>query len=196
MANLRKALVYAILASTLIIAAIISPASVALAGPDNTDIVIWYDDPFSFGFPDAGSGLAAWFGIDIAAACAGGDPAFSIIRQKDITLPQADQRIVHFANSDALPVTVWRMSDMDGFGCPVGAATPIASGLVRMRYTDNDAIAFIGDNPNANAWGMMAEGRLTRADGQPARFSSIYRNVWDGVDTLKINHFVLRIELR
>lgn len=196
MATHSKAFVYAILVSTLIITAIMAPASVALAGPDNTDIVIWYDDPFSFGFPDAGSGLAAWFGIDIAAACAGGDPAISIIRFQDIRVPQADQRIISIGHADALPVTVWRMADLDGFGCPVGAATPIASGLVRMRYTDNDALAFIGVNPNANAWGVMAQGVVTRANGQPAQFGSTFRNVWDGADRSRINHYVLRVDLR
>jgi hypothetical protein len=184
------------LAGALILAMVISPASSALASPPSAGIVLWYDDAFSFGFPDPRSGLAAWFGIDIAAACSGGDPNFSLIHYKDLTLPQADQRIIRVANSDALPVTVWRVEDLDEGGCPIGSAAPIASGQVRVRNTDNDVLAFIGDNPNANAWGLTAQGTLTRTTGQRVQFSSVYRNVWDGVDTLKTNHFVIRVSLQ
>jgi hypothetical protein len=183
------------LVGALFLAMVISPASSALASPPSDRIVLWYDDPFSFGFPDYRSGLAAWFGIDIAAACSGGDPNISLIHIQDLTLPQADQRIIRVANSDALPVTVWRVDNLDEWGCPIGTAAPIASGQVRVRNTDNDVFAFVGDNPNANAWGVTAQGTLTRTTGQRLQFSSVYRNVWDGVDAAKISHFVIRIEL-
>jgi hypothetical protein len=174
---------------------LVSPGSTALAGPTSAGIVLWYDGPFSFGYPDFRSGLAAWFGIDIVAACSGGDPNFSTIHFQDLTLPQADQRIIRVANADALPVTVWRVEDLDEIGCPIGTAAPIASGQVRLRYTDNDTLAFVGDNRNANAWGFTAHGILTRSNGQPVQFSSTLRQVWDGADGLKINQTVISIRL-
>jgi hypothetical protein len=183
------------LACALALTVLVSPGSTALAGPTSAGIVLWYDAPFSFGFPDFRSGLAAWFGIDIVAACSGGDPNISTIRFQDITIPEADQRIITVAHSDALPVTVWRVEDLDEVGCPIGRAAPIAFGQVRLHFTDNDVVAFIGDNQNANAWGFTAQGVLTQSNGQPVQFSSIHRNVWDGVDALKLNHFVIRVQL-
>jgi hypothetical protein len=195
MFTLKKQVATLALVCALMVTVLVGPASSALAAPDSAGIVLWYDGPFAFGFPDFESGLAAWLGIDIAAACSGGDPDISVIRFQDIIIPQADQRIVSVARSTALPVTVWRVNELDEFGCPIGTAAPIATGQVRLQLTDNDALAFLSDNQNVNAWGFTAHGTLTRSTGQPVQFSTVYRNVWDGVDTLKINHFVIRIQL-
>ncbi len=68
---------------------------------------------------------------------------------------------------------------------------PIASGVGRFVTTNNDVLAEQSDRPQANAWGVQAEGELTGAGGQRYHYNGHLRATWRPGDSSVIHQQVL-----
>lgn len=142
------------------------------------------EGPLTVLLVDAESGLQAWHGWDVVARCQTGDGNLDNLSFQIVTNPQDALRQLRKTHGD-VQVSVW----------PIGAnscaryatETPLATGVVNFRGTDNDVSPFLRDNPrNTNAFGWMANGFVTGADGSRMRYQATYRGHWDGIDPASI----------
>ena len=71
----------------------------------------------------------------------------------------------------------WAASGMDCADLP---ARKLAEGSGNLRFTDNDYFAPFRDSHNSDAYGFVANGRLSRIGGGTANYTGVSRCVWDG----------------
>ena len=78
---------------------------------------------------------------------------------------------------------IWVWHSTDGSVLTARCTEPIAKGVGKLMYTDNDVEAFLGDRARANAFGFKAQGMLTAGDGTAYHYSGMSRIIWqpDGV---------------
>lgn len=76
-----------------------------------------------------------------------------------------------------------------GFDCGDLSARRIAEGTGSFTYTDNDLYIWAREHRLTNAFGFVAQGRLTRVAGGTVRYYGVSRCLWDGYDiaTLRCN---------
>lgn len=152
-------------------------------GPES-GAVVKTEAPFTWFLVDAESGLQAHFGRDIVSLCQGNGANLDTLQITVITNPQEALRQLRKVRGD-VKTSVW----------PIGAntcaryatETPLATGMSYFRGTDNDVAPFNRPDPkNTNAFGFMANGKLTGADGNTMNFQATYRGTWDGTDVTTI----------
>jgi hypothetical protein len=161
--------------------------------------VFKYDYNIGWWFLDE-NGLLLTLGInDLSKYCDRQPPYFDEFAFKDIYLPNADpelRRIMEQANGGDVAALLFQVdllppeTPLRSYIC---GKTPIFFGTASFIYTDNDAIAYLQDNENANAFGYKAHGILTGLNGHPYNLNLVYRAVWnpDG----KNSHEVFKIQL-
>ncbi|HET7041215.1 MAG TPA: hypothetical protein VFI13_04325 [Gemmatimonadales bacterium] len=162
------------------------------AGPATASVVSTDQEIFTWFMVDAASGMQVHFGRDIQALCSGGDPAYDLSNVKVITNPQEALRQLRQVKGD-LKTSVWPIGPNS---CAYYNSTaPLATGISNFRGTDNDVAPFNRPDPkNHDAFGFMANGRLTGADGSTMQFAATYRGVWDGIDPATIkDHTDIRL---
>ncbi|HEY0674275.1 MAG TPA: hypothetical protein VGD27_18520 [Longimicrobiales bacterium] len=103
----------------------------------------------------------------------------------------ADFLEVHNGNDETLfkelwqaPETfIWVWHSVDGNFLSVRCTEPIAKGVGKLVYTDNDVTPFLGDRARANSWGYKAQGILTGSDGISYHYNGVSRFIFqpDGV---------------
>jgi hypothetical protein len=71
----------------------------------------------------------------------------------------------------------WLASGMDCGNLP---ARKVAEGSGNLRFTDNDYFAPFHDSHNSDAYGFVANGRLSLVGGGTANYTGTSRCVWDG----------------
>jgi len=59
-------------------------------------------------------------------------------------------------------------------------ARKLAEGFGTITGTDNDVFVFLRESANSNAFGFVAQGRLTRTGGGAVHYNGVGRCVWDG----------------
>jgi len=94
-----------------------------------------------------------------------------------IDVPEDANRVNDLLHGDDLTTSVWPFTDFD---CGLFlTTTPLATGTVDVRNTDNDFFVFLNpDNKNHNAFGFTAQGKLTSATGKRAHFNVVSRVVF------------------
>lgn len=70
--------------------------------------------------------------------------------------------------------------EASGFDCADLFARKLAEGVGNFTNTDNDVFIFLRDNTNSNAFGFVAQGRLTRVGGGTTQYNGVSKCVWDG----------------
>lgn len=150
--------------------------------PGESGAVERYDDHFWWGVEDADAGLLVFLGMDIRDwVC----PPFEgapddVISFASVVSPTNPDRVITTAKGD-VRAYVWDLAVADAWEfCDVD---PIAVGTASVVLTDNDAYAEDYETgPNANSFGISANGKLTKGDGDTVRLSVHDRVVWDGDD--------------
>lgn len=163
----------------------VDPLSNFNNNPDGGSIHIFrYQSHVLFAIFDPNSSLAA--AITTADECGGG-----VLEPADIQDVDEDPDAFPFTRSRELiqadPVNI-HIVDLSLPGSCFGLAQ-VAQGTGKAMLTDNDVTAFLIPGNNANAFGIMANGKLVDDAGQRWTFSGQARFVWDGEDlsTLKVN---------
>ena len=154
--------------------------------------VVKTEAPFTWFLLDTISGMQVHFGRDIVSFCqgTGGDP--DLLDITVITNPQEALRQLRKVRGD-VKTSVWTAG---ANSCArYTTETPLATGISNFRGTDNDVAPFNRPDPdNTNAFGFMANGKLTGADGGRLNFQATYRGTWDGTDPATINqHTSIRL---
>ncbi len=148
--------------------------------PASSGQVLRLDSTFAWRVSDPESGLMAYLGRDIVAWCQGDPAAADTVFYHIVVNPVESRRVMANMTGD-VHTSVW----------PVGPSncarylseTPLATGMSRLHYTDNDMRPADRPDPvNVDAWGYMAQGILTDAAGEPARFQLVFRATFDGID--------------
>ena len=125
--------------------------------PDAGPNIVRFEDGLGYIINDTKKGIQALFGFDPVLICTSGGP-FDLVDVQDITIPNEIDRINSVVHGDDIFTTVW---DFTGFDCPSYLENePLATGLSRIRNTDNDLNSFLYDHNNANAFGLNAHGKL------------------------------------
>jgi len=133
--------------------------------PDASGIIVRDDVPFAVTWIDPKAGTLVVIGADIFEFC-GGTINFDIVPFQDAILP--DGRIVEVVQGSDMRTSVWPFATFD---CDLfTTVTPLATGMSDLVYTDNDLLGSVVNN--ANAWGFLAQGSLTRPNGAAAAFSA------------------------
>ncbi len=156
------------------------PAFDLAGAPASSGQVLRFDSTFSVRLIDHQRGLMAYLGRDIVAWCQGDPGAADTLAYHDVVNPVEPRRILRNMEGD-VHASVWTVGPST---CArYLSETPIAAGISRLRYTDNDITPNARPDPaNTNAWGWMAQGILVDAAGGPVRFTAISRATFDGVD--------------
>lgn len=163
----------------------VDPLSNFNNNPDGGSIHIFrYQRHVVFALFDPNSSLAA--AITTADQCGGG-----VLEPADVQDVVEDPDAGPFTRVRELiladPVNI-HIVDFSSPGSCFGLAQ-VAQGTGKAMLTDNDVTAFLIPGNNANAFGIMANGKLVDDTGQRWTFSGQTRFVWDGEDlsTLKVN---------
>ena len=129
--------------------------------------------------------MQAVYAFDPVQFCQG-NPAFEIVNIQNVSVPEDANRINQLVQGDDLTTSVWPFT---AFDCGLfTTVAPLATGVTDLVTTDNDLLTFLNpDSRNANAFGFMARGRLTLADGRTSQYNGITRCVWDGNDPTSLN---------
>lgn len=131
--------------------------------PAVSGIVIRGEEPFATTWFDPNAGTRVVIGVDPVQFCGGA--GFEVVPFQDAIL--SDGRFVRLLQGRAMTTSVWPFT---GFSCALfTTVTPLATGVSDLVYTDNDLFGSV--DPNANAWGYLAHGTLTRPSGAAAGFS-------------------------
>jgi hypothetical protein len=179
-------------------AACADPAGTAPADPAMTPegpmagAVTRTEEPFTWFMVDEASGMQVHFGRDIVSLCHGTGAQLDLLDLKVITNPQEALRQLRQVKGD-VKTSVWPIGPNS---CAYYNSTaPLATGVSNFRGTDNDVAPFNRPDPtNTNAFGFMANGQLTGADGGRMIFSATSRGTWDGSDPASIKqHIVIRL---
>ncbi len=151
-----------------------APAPSLSANPaSNGAILVRYDDTGNYwvGWYDSGKNLlAVHTTFDLAAFCAG----------ENGTLTSISWQVVVSGKFAALYQVVGKVPEAfifiyeGGWETWSGCKPPIMSGTGRLMHIDND---WTGMAARANAYGMMATGQVTDADGQLYQYSGHVRGV-------------------
>ena len=72
--------------------------------------------------------------------------------------------------------------EASGFDCGDLFARKLAEGVGSFTNTDNDVFVFLRENTNTNAFGFVAQGRLTLVGGGTAAYNGVSKCTWDGED--------------
>lgn len=162
-----------------------APALDFLNNPDNGNPRVFrYEGEFAVAWTDPGSGLRAthWSTRFVEEpGCGnfeGGPFAF-----QEIGLIDADDLFASQLRDNAMGDVWIIVRDLNQPGDCFGAML-VAEGWGKAHYTDNDVFGLGPDEPNANAWGYMADGVLTAADGSDVRYSGHLRIAFTGAGKL------------
>ena len=169
-----------------------NPAGSLLKTSGSGAWVFKYDAGWAFWFFDVDKGLILTLCInDMDNFCAhlGGNDQ---TRVNDIYLPNADpdlRRNVYQVSGKDLTAYVFPAVYDPGklllrdYLCSADPGVPITApimwGTVKLQATDNDAIAYMQDNENANAFGYKVQGTLTDLDGQVYNLNLVDRWIWN-----------------
>jgi hypothetical protein len=154
-------------------------------GPAASGVVIRGEGVAAWAWPDVKSGLQVVAGVDMLEFCAG-IINFDVTPIKYANLP--DGRINELAQG-MVQATVWDFVDFD---CALFTTRdPVASGVARYQYTDND-VTLAGEN-SADSWGVTVHGTLARPNGDEAALAAHFRAlIRDGAFV----HGVYRVSLK
>lgn len=72
------------------------------------------------------------------------------------------------------------------FDCADLFSRKLAEGVGNFVNTDNDVFVFLREHNNHDAFGFVAQGRLTRVSGGTAAYNGVSKCVWDGVTDASI----------
>jgi hypothetical protein len=133
---------------------------------DGLPNVIRYQDQYAFGIQDPETNLLVWAGLPaspmLSAACLGGSEPYATVDVQDAGLLQ---NVVHrVVNGGDVNLHVYTRNGFRDF-C---LSAPIAQGIGRMTYVDNDVFDVVSGFPGANAWGFRMEGPVTFTAGGQA----------------------------
>lgn len=68
------------------------------------------------------------------------------------------------------------------FDCADLFSRKLAEGVGNFTNTDNDVFVFLREHTNTDAFGFVAQGRLTLVGGGTAAYNGVSKCTWDGVD--------------
>ena len=147
--------------------------------PDVSGIVVRGEEPFATTWVDPNAGTRVVIGVDPVQFCGGA--SFEVVPFQDAIL--SDGRFVRLLQGTGMATSVWPFT---GFSCALfTTVTPLATGVSDLVYTDNNLFGSI--DPNANAWGYLAHGTLTRPSGAAGRFSGHARFRFSPVSGLSVS---------
>ncbi|NIM49591.1 MAG: hypothetical protein GTN62_05220 [Gemmatimonadales bacterium] len=150
--------------------------------PDNGNPRIWrYQDHFAFGWTDPSTRVRAFHTTYPLA-----DPDCSPL---DFFEPMSFQDVADLDPDDFLRSRFRDLADADEIwilvrdlnepGVCFGAKL-LAQGVGKMHGTDNDFFAWYpNDRNNANAYGYVAQGKLTSPGGDKRHYNGVFRCHWD-----------------
>ncbi|HEU4569170.1 MAG TPA: hypothetical protein VFS07_01220 [Gemmatimonadales bacterium] len=152
----------------------------APGGPMAGATVTRTEEPFTWFLVDEASGMQVHFGRDVQSLCAGTGAQNDLLDIQVITNPVEALRQIRQVHGD-VKTSVWPIGPNS---CAYyNSTTPLATGMSNFRGTDNDVAPFDRPDPkNTNAYGFMANGKLTGPDGARLIFQATFRGTWDGVD--------------
>ena len=140
------------------------------------------EDVFQFGIYDAENELLAFHNYRNAFPACGQTVTettlgsfMEVHNGNDLTLFNA-----LFSAPEAF-ITVWHSTN--GSILSARCTTPIASGVGKLMYRDNDVESFLNNRARANAFMVKGEGTLTAPDGTKYHYNGMSSIVWqpDGV---------------
>jgi hypothetical protein len=193
-----------ILMATVLLLLLLSTQSVLANftnGPLNPGkIIVRGEDIFLLSTEDYKAGLTAIHNGDVVEYCQGNEEPAVLIDYQDIYSPKYEDRIIEILHGEDVPTTVWPFAVdwEDENWCDMFLTNdPIATGTAKLRATDNDVYAWTyTDNKHSNAFGWTSQGLLYSLSDEPVRFSSVYREVWDGIDGSRVANFVSKINIK
>jgi hypothetical protein len=143
--------------------------------PDAGPIIVRGQTTFAVFWVDPKREISAIVGADIVEFCSGVFD-FDLLDLQDHFPPGDATRIMQVLHGDDIRASAW---DFVVFDCALYLSeTPLASGLVDVRATDNDLNVFLDpENKNHNAFGFNVHGA----------FNGHSRCVWDGNDPATFN---------
>ena len=150
---------------------LMSISCIAVADPPPfSGIVVRDDFNDAYTWIDPEAGLRVIVGADVDEFCAG-NINFDLMAFQDVNLPFG-RTVSNFGG--LVQTTVW---DFLEFDCNLFTTIdPVASGLARFRWVDNDLWA--SDNNNSYAWTLMVHGRLEDPWGSRMSLSSHFTRVY------------------
>lgn len=157
--------------------AVAAPLLNFMNNPDNGNPKIWRYEDFAFlVIYDSDSPLAAVHSS--FPSCGGELQPVSVQEIVDNPNDPFSDQVRQLLQADGINIFVVDLSAPGGcFGYDL-----VASGTGNLVNTDNDFFAFVHDNPNSNAFGFTAQGRLTSPGGDRVSYNGVSKCVWDGTD--------------
>ena len=138
--------------------------------------IVRSEETFQLALYDAENQLLAFHNFRNAfPAC--GTPAteFRLADVMDV-ISGSDATLVHELFTAEAFIWVWHSTT--GSIVQARCTVPIAKGVGKLVYTDNDLMAFLGDRARANSFGFTAQARLTDANGKEYHYNGISRVKW------------------
>jgi hypothetical protein len=112
----------------------------------------------------------------------GPQEALDPVAEQDVGLADANDFLLSWFRSNSKGQLWIIVRDMNQTGDCYGVAL-VAEGIGSFHYTDNDIFGWYPEDgsirTNNNAWGVMAQGKLTGVNGETIQYSGHYRITWD-----------------